>query len=360
MKRVVTIFLAMVCSLSAVVAQNDLQPLATVKLNGTESITLRQLKDRVETYSKQTGVADFTVDQKKEILDAMIDEKLVLQAAAQAKITVTDAMVDQMFLQSISEQVGAQITEQQFEAIVREQSGMSLDAYFESQVGMTLAEYKAYFKSQLTAQQYVLALKQNELNALATVSDAEIRSFYEINKASFVQNDILKLFLVIVPKGSDSATAKTLAASLHADLKSNKTNYNALRAQMQTDRNFQAGDIYVSKGTAAAQQLGMDYNTLLELFTRNVGFFDDVRETATDYQFYVIQEKYDAKMLSLVDVVQPDTTVTLYEYIRSQLSQQKQASAFASIVADVTSSLRVPENYQMIRTGSALDALLNW
>ncbi len=361
MKRLITVIIFTLAFMGGVFAQNDLQPLVTIKLNRTESITLKQLKDRVATYSKQTGIPTFTIEQKREILDSMIDEKLVVQAATKAGISITNAMVDQAFLQSISSQVGANVTEQQFAQIVREQSGLSLDAYFEAQVGMSLIEYKEYFKSQLIAQQYVLSIKQAELQQIATVSDAEIRSFFEINKSSFVQNDIIKLFLVVVPKGSNANAAKELANSLHRDLKNEKASFDSLRLQMQQpNAGFQAGDMYLSKGTLAAQQLGIDYNALLDLFTKNIGYFDDITETQNDFQFYVIQEKYSAKLLELDDVVQPDTTVTVYEYIRSQLSQQKQTNAFATVVADVTSSLRTPENYQMLKTDSALNALLDW
>ena len=56
----------------AVFAQNDLQALAVVKLSKPETITLRQLKSRVEMYQKQSGMSSFTVDQKKDILEKKI------------------------------------------------------------------------------------------------------------------------------------------------------------------------------------------------------------------------------------------------------------------------------------------------
>ena len=75
------------------VAQSDLQPLVVVKLNKSETITLRQLKNRVETYQKQNNISTFTIEQKKEILDAMIDEKLVVQAAQKAGMSITDTQI---------------------------------------------------------------------------------------------------------------------------------------------------------------------------------------------------------------------------------------------------------------------------
>ena len=68
---------------------------------------------------------------------------------------------------------------------------------------MKVAEYKAYLKNQLIAQQYVVSQKQEEIAKVAA-TDEEIRSFYAGNKASFVWNDMIKAFMIIVPKGSDN------------------------------------------------------------------------------------------------------------------------------------------------------------
>ena len=151
----------MVCS--GVFAQADLQPLATVKLNKSETITLKQLKNRVEIYGKQNGISSFTVEQKKEILDAMIDEKLVVQAATKAGMVITDTQVNQYFLQNISQQIGKDVTEAEFEEIIKQNTGKSLDEYMKNSTGMELDEYKAYLKNQLIAQQYILQQKQADI-----------------------------------------------------------------------------------------------------------------------------------------------------------------------------------------------------
>ena len=360
MKRVLGITVVFLTFAVALPAQSDLQPLVTVKLHKTESITLRQLKNRVGMYQKQTGMPSFSVEQKREILDAMIDEKLAVQAAQKAGLSISDSQVDKYFLESISAPVGRAVSEQEFASLVKKQSGMSLDDYFNAQVGMNLNDYKAFLKNQLIAQQYVMSLKQSSLQNMS-VSDAEIRSFFEINKSNFVQNDILKLFLVVVPKGKNGDAAKKLASSLQTEVKSKKTTYAQLKVKGKVDNSgFQAGDMYVSKGTLAAQQLGMDYEALLKLFTQNAGYVSDINETPDDFQFYAVQEKRGAKMLSLDDEVQPDTAVTVYEYIKDQLGRQKQAEGFARAVDEVTKSLRVPENYQMLKKGDSLNKLLDW
>ena len=88
MKRLFGISCFLFLTAVAVSAQNDLQPLVTIKLYKTESITLKQLKNRVAVYQKQTGTPSFTLEQKKQILDSMIDEKLAMQAAQKAGLVI--------------------------------------------------------------------------------------------------------------------------------------------------------------------------------------------------------------------------------------------------------------------------------
>lgn len=359
MKRLATILSILLCTASASFAQADLQPLAIVKLNKSETITLRQLKNRVDIYAKQNGVSSFTVEQKKEILSAMIDEKLVVQAAAKAGFTLTDTQVNQFFLQNISAQLGRNVTEAEFEAIVKEQTGKTLDEYMKETVGMNTADYKNYLKNQLIAQQYVLQQKQSEISS-AAATDSEIRSFYELNKASFVQNDMLKLFLVIFPKADNPEKAKVDTEKLLKELKDKKTTCEEIKKNAGNAKNYQGGDLFISKTAQHAQQLGITYAELIELFDNKVGYISTLNETDTDYQFYVIRDKYAAKMLGLSDLVQPETTITVYDYIKSNLTQQKQSQAMIAAVQEVTAALDTPENVERKKTGAALDKLLNW
>lgn len=334
--------------------QKDLQPLVTIKLNKTESITVKDLKNRCELYKIQTGMTSFTTDQKIEILDSLINEKLVLQAAAKAGLALTDTQVNELYLNTLAQQVGQVISEADFAEVVRQQTNMSLDDFFKAQLGMTAAEYKVFLKNQYLIQQYILIQKQSEIQAIAA-TDEEIRSYYDLNRSSLAQNDIVKMFLVIIEKSKGRAFADNLHDSFAAGTETMDT----LRTKSQAGtEGYQAGDMYVSKSNTAAQQLGIDYNGLLQLFANPDGFISAVTETSNDYQFYKILTHYDAKLLSLSDVVTPDSTTTVYEYIRDALTSQKQSEYFTAATKDVTDSLRTPANYQMLKKDSALNSLL--
>ena len=349
----------MMFAAAAVFAQSDLQVLAVVKLNKSESITVRQLKTRVGVYEKQAGKV-LTVDERKQTLDALIYEKLVTQAAQKADLSIADSQVNQYFLQSMSQMVGKQVNEQELNTIVRQETKMSLDEFMKQQAGMSVAEYKEYLKAQLTAQQYIVSQRQNELQDI-TPTDEEIRTFYEIHKTNFVWSDMLRLFLVYVPKGNASVDAKAKAAELLASYKNKKNTRDQIAAQSNAaNSGFQAGEILINKTESSAIQLGVPYRVLIDLFSQNVGFISEVQDNETNCQFYSVIEKYDAKMLALSDIVQPGTTVTVYEYIRQNLGQQKQMEYLQKAADEISKSLDTSGNVERKKTGADLDKLLSW
>lgn len=338
-------------------AQSDLKPLAVVKLNKPETITLKQLKNRVENFQKQSNIPSLTVDQKKEILESLIDEKLVVQAAQKAGMNITDTQVNQYFLQNISQQAGRNVTEAEFSDIIKKETGLSLDDYMKQQLGMSLDEYKAYLKNQLLAQQYILQQKQGEISKVAPTDD-DIRKFYDLNKASFVQNDMVKILLVIVPKAGNAAGAKIKAEALMKGVTDKSISYDKLKADSGKD--YQGGDLLISQTAQHAQQLGISYDDLRELFSYKVGYISSLEDNETDYRFYVVRQKYAAKMLSISDLVQPETTITVYDYIKQNLTNQMQSQALMAAVQDITKTLRTPSNFEYKQKDDKLKALLDW
>lgn len=363
MKRflIAVTFAALVATNAA--AQSDLQPIATVKLQKSEPITVKQLKARVEAYQKELG-RPMTLDERKKVLDTMINERLVVQAAERDGVKVSDSEVNQNFLQMISQQVGKQVTELEFAQIVKEQTGMSIDDFMKAQNGMTLAEYKSFLKSQLLAQRYVMAKKQAEIQASKGPSDSDIRSYYELYKKNFVQDDMIRLFLVVSPKGTSAesaAAAKKKVQELHDRLKANPKSAAEIKTLSQADNSgYQGGDLYVNKNSTASTQLGISMDALLKIFEMNLNEVSDVTETDADFQSFLVMEKFPAKILALSDVVKPGTTVTVYEYIKNNMVAQAQNKAVSDALQQVIADLRKPENFQILKADADLDKTMSW
>lgn len=354
-------FAALVAANAA--AQSDLQPIATVKLQKSEPITIKQVKARVEAYQKELG-RPMTLDERKKVLDTMINERLVVQAADRDGVKVSDAEVNQNFLQMISQQVGKQVTELEFAQIVKQQTDMSVDDFMKAQNGMTLAEYKSFLKSQLLAQRYVMAKKQAEIQSAKGPGDADIRSYYELYKKNFVQDDMIRLFLVVSPKGTtveSAAAAKKKVQELHDKLKSDPKSASEIKTLSQVPNSgFQGGDLYVNKNSTASTQLGISMDALLKIFEMNLNEVSDVTETDADYQSFLVMEKFPAKILALSDVIKPGTTVTVYEFIKNNMVAQAQNKAVSDALQQVIADLRKPENFQILKSDADLDKAMSW
>ena len=358
MKKIISALSILLLTAGMCFAQSDLQVLTIVKYNKSESITVKQLKTRCEVYEKQMG-QKLSVEDRKKVLSALVDEKLVSQAAAKAGIVIPDSAVDQYFLEAMSQSIGAVVTEKQLNDLCKSQN-TTLDAELLKQTGMNVADYKAYLKNQLIIQQYVVSVKQDEIHAAAP-TDAEIRAFYEGNKASFVWSDMVRLFVTGVPKGTNPDTAKNKINELRNKYVDKKLTKEQIIAQSKVDGSgYTASEGLLPKTEAGAAQIGLTYQSILYIYEQDKGYVSEVSETDEAYLFLALTDKYSAKMLSLSDVVTPDSTTTVYEYIRSGLAQTKAHSYLSQEAQTVADDLRKPEYIEEKKTGAALDKLLNW
>lgn len=360
MKRLFLYAAFVFCVSGAVFAQSDLQPIANVKLQKTEPITVKQLKSRVEALQKELGRV-MTVEERKQVLDTLINERLVVQAAEKDGLKITDSEVNQNFIQMISQQFGKNVTESEFAQLIKEKTGLSLDEYMKAQNGMSLVEYKSFLKSQLLAQRYVLMKRQDQLRNLPGPSDPEIRKYYELYKQNFVQPDMVKIFLVVVPKADSSPASREKLTEMHRQLIAKPAVAAELKIRAQAEKSgFQAGDLYINKNATAAQNLGISMDALLKIFDMGVNQVSDITETDTDFQCFIVQEKFPVKILDLSDVVRPGTTVTVYEYIKNNMLAQSQNAAVNEALVQVINDLRQPDNFQILKSGSDLDKTLSW
>jgi len=358
-KYIFSLFVALILSLG-ISAQTNLQPIAEVKLSSRAPITLGQLKTRVSALEKEIG-RKMTFEERKQTLDGLINERLIVQAAEKDGIKIMDSEVNSYFNEYVSSQLGRQITETDFAQLIKENTNMSLDEYMKAQNGMTLAEFKNFLRTQLTAQRYVMVKKQSELQSIASPTDDQIRAYYEVNKQSFVQPDTVQLFLVVAAKEGKSNTAKKTVEDIQKKLASNPKATSDIRAKSQEkSAAYQAGEIFVSKTSLAAEQLGIPMEELLKIFNMKAGEVSPVTETASNYQCFLVLEKKEAKILGLSDVVQPGGNVSLYEYIKQTVMMQRQNEALNDALVSVTNDLRKAENFSISKSGGDLEKALSW
>ena len=302
-----------------------------------------------------------TAKQREEVLDTLVNEHLVVQAAEKEGLRISDSDLNNNFNQILSQQVGREITEAEFARMVKEQYNMTLDEFMRAQNGMSLAEYKKFLRSQLLAQQYVVLKKRDELQNVQGPNDAAIRTYYDLNKQQFFQPDMTKIFLVIAEKGKNASAAEKLVSDIQKELKSKPSATAEIQARSQrSGSGFQAGEVYINKNETAAAQLGIPMQALLAIFSMDINAVSEVSETKDNFQCFIVQSKYPAKILEIGDEVQPGTAITVYEFIRRNLTARAQSEAMGNALREIIKELRTPANFQIMKSGNALTAALSW
>lgn len=359
MKKIALSIILLLATSVAAFAQSDLQVLAIVKYNKSESITVKQLKTRAEVYERQIG-RSLTVQEKKDLLNLLIEEKLLLQAAQKEKIAVSDSDVDQTFAQTLSQQLGANVSEKELSDYIKKTQGKTLEELFLQQNGISVAEYKSNLKNQLLMQQYIIKTKQSEIEKISATND-EVKTFYEANSDSFARSDMMKLFMVIVPKGDSPDKAKITLNDYLNKYKEKKLTADQIIELSTADKSgFQAGTFLLPKTEVAAKAYDMSLESVLYLFSQGEGFVSDIEETSVDYRFISVMKKYPKKFLDLVDEMQPESGVTVYNYIAAYLTQQKQLTYLSNAANEISHSLNTEANVEYKKKDEALDKLLEW
>ena len=358
MKKKVFIVVMLVGLLGLLTAQNDLQVIAQVNLSKKEPITLGQLKKLVK-FAESQGGSVATNDEKKLILESLMRTKLLVQAAEKENIKVSNSQVDAAFNEALSSIVNYPITESEFTKLIKQKENISLDEFMKKQTGNNVEELKKIIKDNLIIQNYIASKNQAEIVKMATPTDAQIRSYYEMKKGELVRPDMVKMLFVAVKKEGKDKEEIDKINELHKKVKKNIKEIANIKKNAEAG-NYVAQEGYIPKTAEGAQLLNATPEVLMEIFSKDVNYIFDIQDRVDSRQFFVITEKLDAKILTLSDVPDPSSTVTLYDQIKALLSQGLALNAVQSIIQNTYESLRTDDNCKILKSDAELDKLLTW
>lgn len=364
MKKLAIGTFMILAGLFAATAQASLyQQLAVVKITDTEVITVKEVKDIVDTQEKEAG-RKLTPQERAQTYETIINQKLILQAAKKAGVTATASEIDQAFLANISQQLNLTrvYSEKELNDLVMANKKMSFSEFVKDQTGMSVDEVKnMIIRPDLIWRRYLLTQNQADLQKIAA-TDKEIRDYYELNKTQFIRPDSLKMFLVAVPKEGDPQAARIKIEGLLKDVKNGKKTIEQMRRDGQDPKasGYGAADLFLMKVQQHAAQLGVSYERLLQIFDEGLNKPSEIMDAGEVWQFYEILEKYPFKALEISDVVRPESTQTVYETIRGVVTQSKQMAFLEQKRQEIIKSLNTPENVTRKKTGDDLIKLLSW
>lgn len=311
------------------------QPVATIKLDKKSSlVSQKAFREKVAAVESSQGVK-LDLENKKALLQELLTAELIRMDMEAQGIKGTDEDLLRQFRASNPGLTDAQIRQE-----VERQSGQPWD------------EATAPYKRQVANTKYFSQFPQAQELGKITVTEQEIREFYEANTALFTAPDFVRVSHIffdtkVKPKGtvaeiqkraedtlkkitSGQATFEEMASSVSEDPSSSKTN----------------GDIgYLPRTmeSQAGQQLlgvfGRDF--LNGLFALKKGVISSVMTSNAGLHIVRVTQTIEKHFMSLDEAVYPgkdDTTVRTA--IQQTLQQRKLAAAQAKMVNDIGSDLK--------------------
>lgn len=314
------------------------RPAATVNLTQPEYISVSQLDQRVnqvEAIRRQSGLP-IPPDAKMQVLDSMIAEILIDQAAKKANITVSQSEVDDVIAkqkQSAEVQVGP-LTDQQFQTIVEQQTGLSWSAY------------QAQLTKQILEQKYITQQKQSVLNNVAQPTDQQIEERYSQIATQLTNPEIIRFSQIFIDtrnlNSADKEKARQLADKIYQEYENGQATFNKLVEQYTNDQHarYNGGDFgYLARDDARATQL-FGARFMNEIFSLKVGEVSRVLQSNIGYHIVKVTEHYPPKLLTLNDQISPADKTTVREYISNMILQQEKAQAFQTAVNEIVAQLK--------------------
>ncbi len=337
MKRRAIVIALMLCVGFQLAAAVIGAPAATVRLTKTTPISMAELEAEVAEYqqsAKAAGQDPATID-PLQVLNLLINNELFRQGAARDGVKITDAMIDSAYASqkaNLEASYNQKISDEQFAEVIKNNFG-SVEAY-RTMVG-----------EQLMVDSYVRLKKADVLNAAITITESEISSFYRKNKTQFVSPETVKLSHIYIPFDVDQATNDKNKATLEAvaaNIKAGKMTFEKAVVDYSQDAQSKnkAGDIgwLTMDNTDALAGLG---DTFFDVaFTTEVGTTSSLVTSLTGYHILKVLAYNETKILGLDDPISPNTTSTIRDYIKSELSSAKQQETYYKAINSLVDDLR--------------------
>jgi peptidyl-prolyl cis-trans isomerase SurA len=323
------------------------QPVASVFLLKNEFITSLQVQEKLElfqAYGAQAKV-DMSNLTKKKILDSLIDETLIYQAAERENIKITSNELNKMAFDNksnVEKQLNGKITDDQFRQLIKQQTGLSWEDYLKN------------LEQQYIQQTYIMKAKKKELEQIPQPTEEEIQASFEKNAQNLVNPKFVKLSHIFVSTlnldAAGKAKAKENINNILNQLKQGSKSFDSLAEQFSEDTQtkYNAGLIgYVAINDANAKKT-FGPETFDKIFTMKTGDVKGIYESPTGFHIFKVTDVVPATMLGLDDKVRPGSEITVRQYLKSTLYQEKQQKAIQQAVLDLLAELRAEADIKIL------------
>jgi len=339
MKRILVIILLFYFSLNSF-ADVLSEPMASVNLIRPEMITSLEVDQKIENYNKQL-VASGRPRQdikRSDMLESLISSVLIAQAAEKSGLSVSEQDLNRVLQsqkQSAEGQLHQKINDAQFKQLII------------TQTGSTWEDYLSGIKEQLLQQSYITKNKKSLFEAIKVPDNDEIENKYNENIQHFFNPEYIRVSMIFIPnlnKDVEKGTvAKKKLEEAYLELKNGSISFDdaVLKYSEEESIKYRGGDIgYVGRDNRNLKlQLGEDFFN--NMFKLPVNEISKVLVSNSGYHILKITEKLEPKLLKLDDPIAPGNKLSVRDYIKDGLLQEKQQEVLAKALKEINSELKL-------------------
>ncbi|MFA7670965.1 MAG: peptidylprolyl isomerase [Sphaerochaetaceae bacterium] len=311
-------------------------PAATVNLIRNRIITNTELNEKQRQYQAEAIEAGSSeIITRSDVLDVLINDELVLQGAERDGYTIKDSQLDQLLRQQrsyVEEQIGQKITDLQFEQVIKNSYGIGLE------------EFRKSLKESAIVDLYVRGKMASALEEYNNPTDKEINDFFRTNRSAFMNPELVRISHIFIPfdDDSDKAEAKKQMDQLARWIKYGTYTFEELvpRYSKDKDSKDKGGDIgwLAYDDSDMRSYLGPQFFD--EVFTLSLGKPSGVLESNGGYHIVKVTTHTEAKLLGLNDYINPDSRMTVYQYIEQTLISRSKQVAYLRAIEKLVTQLR--------------------
>lgn len=366
MKKVLLVSFLVIFTLSSVFAGGKKED---NKASDTSAVTTVQTtpadQSKVTTISTGSSVvATVELYSKTEITKAEVNE-FIEQAKAKGVTLTAEEAIDNLILQVIYLQfVNNQATTYSEEELTKvvsnyllnlaSQYGVELKteqdvADFLAKLGVSEDEFKNTIIVQYIEYDYITKNYAEQLNAVATPTAEQVEKFYDENKDSeaFKAKTTVKVAHIFVPFSdteSDNNILFNQMKGIRENIVSGKTTFEQAAFDYSRDTSSASNGGAIQNGwleegsqvgLAQLGQKGMD-----AVFALKTGEVSQVVEGVVGYHIFKALARREAKVLTLDDVMDLNSTVTVRQYCTQVLSELLVENVYNSALDELLLSLK--------------------
>ncbi len=338
-KKLLFVLIISLLSFFPVYSQMMLQPVAAVNLIRSEMISKEALDAKKAELSAANGGQEID---EKDVLDIMINDALVLQGAERDGVLLKENELNTLVSEqktSVESQLGRKLTDAEFNSVLNQ-------AY-----NLTLAEFREKVEQNYIVNAYIRKVKSDVITNIPAPTEAEIQSFYRKNASSFINPEYVRLsHIYISKKDALNTNPETKANDIYRQLQFGSKTFDELVISSSQDESskFIGGEIgWMAIDDSSTRQVFGDafVDAVFELDNEEIS---KVLESNSGFHIVKVLEHIYPKMLTISDRINPDSKMTVRQYISQTLYVEKQQVVYKQAVSELVSELRAEAEIKIL------------